>query len=166
MFISSPRQTQQKGALAQLWDFLKFVFEGKKLNLEWKLRILKWSNFQLNVKRNLGLRWFCFTPLYDWFRKLALLPQPIRCKIKTNDDLVTRIFPRFTQFACFFFGSYWFSRYSLFPDGPFRKLWFLFYENHLKRAQIAEVNKTKYTTQIENKMLNCRIIANKSFSAE
>ena len=44
-----------------------------------------------------------------------------------------------------FFGSYWFSRYSLFPDGPFRKLWLLFYENHLKRAQIAEVNKTKYT---------------------
>lgn len=41
--------------------------------------------------------------------------------------------------------AYWFSRYSLFPDGPFRKFWFLFYENHLKRAQIAKVNKTKYT---------------------
>ena len=47
-------------------------------------------------------------------------------KIKTNDDLVTRIFPRFTQFACFFFGSYWFSRYSLFPDGPFRNFGFCF----------------------------------------
>ena len=33
--------------------------------------------FQLNVERNPGLHWFCFTLLCDWSRKLAPLYQPI-----------------------------------------------------------------------------------------
>ena len=59
----------------------------------------------------------CFTSLCDWFRKLAQLSQPIRCKTKTNHDLVARVFPRFRQFGfCFefslalkgiFLSSYW-----------------------------------------------------------
>ena len=34
---------------------------------------------------------FCFTTLCDWSRKLAPLSQPIRCKTRTNRDLVTSI---------------------------------------------------------------------------
>ena len=59
----------------------------------------------------------CFTSLCDWFRKLAPLSQPIRCKNETNLDLVARVFPRFRQFGfCFefslalkgiFLSSYW-----------------------------------------------------------
>ena len=35
-------------------------------------------------------------------KKLALLSPPIRCKIKTNCDLVTRVFPRFWLETCFY----------------------------------------------------------------
>ena len=55
--------------------------------------------------------------LCEGFRKLAQLSQPIRCKTKTNHDLVARVFPRFRQFGfCFefslalkgiFLSSYW-----------------------------------------------------------
>ena len=38
---------------------------------------------------------FLLYVLCDWFRKLMLLSQPIRCKIKPNHDLVTHVFPRF-----------------------------------------------------------------------
>ena len=48
---------------------------------------------------------FCFTiaTLYDWLRKLAPSTQPIRCKTKTNCDLVARVFPRFLPVACICF---------------------------------------------------------------
>ena len=49
--------------------------------------------FQLNVESNPVLYWFCFTTLCDWSRKLAPPSQPIRCKTKTNRDLVTLRFP-------------------------------------------------------------------------
>ena len=42
---------------------------------------------------------FCFLSLCYWSRKLAPLSQPIKCKTKTNQDLVTRVFPRFGKFA-------------------------------------------------------------------
>ena len=61
------------------------------------------SNFQLSVENNLGLPWFCFTSLCDWSRILAPLCQPIRCKTKSNHDLVARVFPRFEHFVCFYF---------------------------------------------------------------
>ena len=38
----------------------------------------------------------------DWSKELVSLSQPIRSKMKTNGDFVTRRFPRFKQFACFY----------------------------------------------------------------
>ena len=49
------------------------------------------------VGKNSGLHWFCFTFFSDWSRKLAPLSQPIRC------TSVARVFPRFWQFAGFYF---------------------------------------------------------------
>ena len=51
------------------------------------------------------LEWLCFyfpSPC-DWSKKLTLPSQPIRCKTKTNHDLVARVFPRFRHVACFYF---------------------------------------------------------------
>ena len=48
----------------------------------------------------------CFTSLCDWFRKLAQLSQPIRCKTKTNHDLVARVFPRLGSLV-FALSSHW-----------------------------------------------------------
>ena len=53
-----------------------------------------WSNLHLRVESN-ALIIFCSISLCDWSRKLVLLSQPIRCKIKPNHDLVTHVFPRF-----------------------------------------------------------------------
>ena len=56
------------------------------------------------VIQGYGLRWFRFSSLCNWSRKLAPTSQPIRCKTKIkHDDLVTRVFPRFKQFGCFHF---------------------------------------------------------------
>jgi len=65
-----------------------------------------WSVFQLSVKSNLCLLWFCFTSLCDFlgltlgrkhriffFKKLAPFPQAIINKTETNCDLLTYIFP-------------------------------------------------------------------------
>ena len=38
----------------------------------------------------------------DWSRKLVPFSQPIRCKIKAKNDLVTRVFPRSRQRGCFY----------------------------------------------------------------
>ena len=59
------------------------------------LVIVAFCNFQLSVEYNPGLLWFYFIFLCNWSRKLASLSQPIRCKTKTNRDLVTCVFPRF-----------------------------------------------------------------------
>ena len=48
----------------------------------------------MSVESNPGLHWFCVATLCDWSRKLAPPSRPIRCKTKTNRDLVTRVFPR------------------------------------------------------------------------
>ena len=40
----------------------------------------------------------------DWTDRFSrLAPLSIRCKTKTDHDLVTRVFPRFGQFGCFIF---------------------------------------------------------------
>ena len=52
-----------------------------------------WSNLHLRVESDALI--FLLYVLCDWFRKLMLLSQPIRCKIKPNHDLVARVFPRF-----------------------------------------------------------------------
>ena len=62
------------------------------------------SNFQLSVKSNPGLHWFCFTILCGWSIKLAPPSQPIRCKTKTNRDLVTRVSSRLHVFTL---SSHW-----------------------------------------------------------
>ena len=61
------------------------------------------EHFQSRVKSNPGSHWFCSTPLCDWSRKLTLFFQPIRCKTRTNHDLVAHVFPRFGQFGSFYF---------------------------------------------------------------
>ena len=41
--------------------------------------------------------------LYDWLKKFALHSQPIRCKTKTNCEIVTRIFPLLRPVSCIYF---------------------------------------------------------------
>ena len=48
--------------------------------------------------------------LCDWSRKFAPPSQPIRCKIKTNRDLVSRVFPRLRTVTCVY------SEFSLAPS--------------------------------------------------
>ena len=68
------------------------------------LHILNYlEHFQLSVKSNLGLHWFCFTMLCDWSRKLAQSSQPIRRRTKTNRNLITRVFPRLRPVTCIYF---------------------------------------------------------------
>ena len=57
------------------------------------------------VESYLELPWFCFTTLYDWFKKLAPPSQPIKFKNKTNRTLVARVFPRMApvSYICFEF---------------------------------------------------------------
>ena len=61
------------------------------------------SNFKWSIVANPRWDWFSFTPLSDWSKKNVPLSQPIRCKIKTNPDLVAHVFPRFGRFAGFYF---------------------------------------------------------------
>ena len=74
-----------------------------------KMRIMNWytgkslSNFKWSIVGNPRLDWFSFTPPSDWSKKNAPLSQPIRCKTKTNPDLVARFFPSFGRFAGFYF---------------------------------------------------------------
>ena len=49
------------------------------------------EKFSMSFINNAGFRWFCFTSLCDWFRKLASLSQPIRYNANTNHDLVAAI---------------------------------------------------------------------------
>ena len=100
-------------------------------------RLVVEQYFQLCVQSNPELHWFYFTAFCDWFRKLVPPSQPIRCKTKTNRDLVTRVFPRLRQFTCIYF------EFSLAPcdiylcsDWPLwlLVLWFLFYDTQSKSA--------------------------------
>ena len=51
---------------------------------------------------------FVFISLCDWSRKLSPPTHPIKCKAKTNPNLVCRVFPPFRQVACFFTSnSHW-----------------------------------------------------------
>ena len=57
--------------------------------------------------------------LFDWSRKLGRPSQPIRYKIKTNHDLIPRVFPRFRQFGCHYFEfSLAMTGILLSPDWP------------------------------------------------
>ena len=75
----------------------------KKKNRHWMLEI-----FLVCCRKNLGLHRYFFPLLYDWSCKLAPPSRPIRDRSKTNQDVVTRVFPRFT----FTFYDY------IYPAGP------------------------------------------------
>ena len=79
--------------------------------------------FQLNVERNPGLHWFCFTLLCDWSRKLAPLYQPI-----TTWLLAFSCAPE--GWLVFFYFEFWLapSDISLSSDWPVMILWFWFYD--------------------------------------
>ena len=52
------------------------------------------------MESNSVLHWSLFTSLSNWLtEKLEPPLQPIRCETVTNSSLVTRVFPRFRQFA-------------------------------------------------------------------
>ena len=70
----------------------------KKKNRHWMLEI-----FLVSCRKNLGLHRYFFPLLYDWSCKLAPPSRPIRDRSKTNQDVVTRVFPRFRQFDQFYF---------------------------------------------------------------
>lgn len=64
-----------------------------------------WStsdNVQLSVERIPAIRFPLIAPR-DYSKKLSLASQPIRKKIKTNRDLVVRVFPRLEQLPPFSF---------------------------------------------------------------
>lgn len=61
------------------------------------------SRLELSVESNPWFVWFCQTSLCDWCRKLTPPSQPIRNQTKASHDLNTRVFPRFTQVAFFYF---------------------------------------------------------------
>ena len=90
----------------------------------------------MSIKSDAGLLWFCFTSLCDWSRKLVSQSQPIKCKTKTKHDLVTRVFPRFKEVACFY------SVFSLannhgnlfFLIGSCHHNWIWFFDTQLKSA--------------------------------
>ena len=52
--------------------------------------------FEIGVETTLGLRWFCFTTLCDWTRKLVLLP-------KKSDSIISSNFSFSYDFPLFFF---------------------------------------------------------------
>ena len=66
----------------------------EKKNRHWMLEI-----FLICFRKNPGLHRYSFTSFYDWYRKLVPPSQPIRGKSNTDQDVVTRVFPRFRQFG-------------------------------------------------------------------
>ena len=63
-----------------------------------------YSNFQLSMSNCSGFA--LLRPLIGPENSKTPF-QPIKCKIKNNHDLVTHVFPRFGQFACFTLSSHW-----------------------------------------------------------
>ena len=76
------------------------------------------SKFQLSVESNPWLNWFCLTTVCDWSRKFAPISQPIKCKTKIDRDVVTRVFPRYREFACLFCSDRPLWSLGFFPPGP------------------------------------------------
>ena len=63
----------------------------------------------MTVESNSCLLWFCFSVLCDWLEKLAPLSQAIRSntQVKPKPDLLARVLPRLTLFACSCLSSNW-----------------------------------------------------------
>ena len=83
---------QKKGG----WRIQRHYREQKQ-TLEWRVqnRESHFSSFLSSV----GLTWFCSLCLVIDAKKLDPTSQPS----KASRELVTRVFPRFRQFACFYF---------------------------------------------------------------
>ena len=60
----------------------------------------------MSVESHPGLLWCFINSPYDWSKTPAPPSQPIRFKTEGNHDLVTRVFPRFGQFACFYLSQF------------------------------------------------------------
>ena len=91
---------------------------------------------QLKVKCNSGLLLFSVLLSVIVPKKFRPLFQQIRFKVETNnDDLVTRVFPRFWQAACFYFEfSLVNNDDKLCSDWPLWSLWVWIFDTHLKPA--------------------------------
>ena len=74
---------------------------GRRKKRETNARLL--YRFRSSFESKPRLHRFCFLSLCYWSKKLAPLSQPIKCKTKTNHDLVIRVFPRFGKFVWFNF---------------------------------------------------------------
>ena len=79
-----------------------FVFIGLCVNFALAFKTLwpRKNNFHLSLHCNPAVQ-FLYLNLALWTRKVAPRRQPIICKIKTNRDNVTRVFPRLRQFSWF-----------------------------------------------------------------
>ena len=60
------------------------------------------NNFNLSVKSNSRIVWFCFTSLCNWFIKQVplFLIQPTLFKSKSNRNFIAYLSPGYEQFAC------------------------------------------------------------------
>ena len=83
----------------------------------------------------------CFTSLSHWSRKLTPLTRPIRCKTKTNGDLVARVFPPLRQFTCFDFAFLLTVKGTLLSSDWL--LWFLYFWFHDNQSRSALSRWTK-----------------------
>ena len=53
-----------------------------------------WGNFKFRITGSPGFRWFCYSFLLDWPRKLALLSQSIKFKLKSIAPNWSPVFSR------------------------------------------------------------------------
>ena len=88
------------------------------------------------LENNPGWPWFCFATFCDWFQKLSPPgSQPIRCKTKTNRDLVARVFPRLVPvtWICLELSLVHCVVYVC-CDWPLYLLWFGFYDTQMETS--------------------------------
>ena len=78
---------------------------------------------------------FLFSSLCDWSEKLRLFSEPIRCKTKTNFDLVACVFPRFRRFGRLYF-EFLLALRSIILSSEWLLwfFWFWFYDTKSKSA--------------------------------
>ena len=81
-----------------------------------------------------------------WSKELASLSQPIRSKMKTNGNFVTRMFPRFKQFACFY------VKFLLAPSEALLSsdwlLWLLWFWFNVSQSKCAIYGSDKYKGKV------------------
>ena len=75
--------------------------------LSWFTQTISQSTSQLRVQSHLGIHQFLFILFRNWLKEFALPSWPIRCKTNVNCDLITHVFARFRQFACFPLKTHW-----------------------------------------------------------